>query len=177
MENENLRYGVILIILIALAGGIWTRRHHMAASEPALSEEPDPALTASRIKTTGSFEELVTGMPGFEVSLPGCGRPVGVLPVPASSSAIIPTAFRYKPGGYDVSYLYNGQAYPEAGISYRLTLLYALNRIRSFLGLMDGEPLAFYLKIWTPSDCPGLSTSVGSTLERGFIAAQGPSRN
>ncbi len=110
-------------------------------------------------------------MPGFEVSLPGCGRPVGVLPVPASSSAIIPTAFRYKPGDYDVSYLYNGQAYPEAGISYRLSLLYTFQRAQSLLGLIDGKQSASYLKIWNPAGCPKLSTSEVLTLERGLDAS------
>ncbi len=177
MVNQGLRYSVVVIILIALGGGIWTRHRFAAASQPSSSEEIGPGLERPGVKAPGSFEEPVTGMAGFEFPLAGCERPVGVLPVPASNAAIIPAAFRYKPGDYEISYLYNGQAYPEAGISYRLTLLYALNRIRSFLGLMDGEPFAFYLKIWTPSDCPGLSTFVESRLEQGFIAAQRPSRN
>jgi hypothetical protein len=176
MDNQNLRYGVIAIILIALAGGVWTRRHSEAASEPSVSEEIGPGLGSSGIKTTGSFEEPVTGMAGFEASLPGCARPAAILPVSASNSAIIPTAFRYHSGDYDISYIYNGRAYPEAGISYRLSFLYTFYRIQSLLGLMHGGPFGVYLKVWSPAGCPEISTSVASTLERRFIAAQRPPR-
>jgi hypothetical protein len=166
MDNKNLRYGVIVIILIAFGGGIWTRYRLATASESPFSDEIGPGLESFGIRTTGSFKEQITGMAGFEVSLPSCAQAAAVLPVPAWSSVIIPTAFRYHQGDYKVSYVYNGRTYPEERINYKLRLLSILYRTESLLVLNNNVQTAFYLKIWSPPACPELSTSEALSLER-----------
>lgn len=155
---EGLRRSTILTILIALAGGIWTRHLHTPSGQAASSVEIRPILENSGLQVSGTFAEPLAGLTGFEVSVPSCPQPLAILPVPATYSTIIPTEYRYRPGEYAISYVYNGIVYPEAWISYRLSFLSLLYRFQSLFGLMEAQQFAFYLKIWIPSGC-GISDS------------------
>jgi hypothetical protein len=163
---ECLRYSVMLIIVAALAGGIWTRYFYTPSVQPASSVELNPTLVNSGLQVTGTFDEPVGGLTGFEVSFPNCPRPLAILPVTASFTAIIPTEYRYRRGDYDISYVYKENVYPEAWISYKLSLLRTFYQLQSLLGLMEARQFAYYLKIWTPSGCHGISNSEASALER-----------
>jgi len=175
---NKLRYGAILIILVALAGGTWSRYHYLnssvAESSVASSLEVGRTLENSGLQVTGSFEEPMGDLSliGYEISLPTCSAPMAVLPIPVRSSAI-PDAYRYREDEYNSSYIYNGIAYPEAGISYRLRSLHIFYRIQASLGLIKDQQFAFYLNIWIPPGCPMISNSQALTLERGLTAKIG----
>ena len=162
---ERLRYSVILLIVVAFAGGIWTRYLSTSSIQAASSVGIRPN---SGLQITGTFAESLADLTGFEVSFPNCPHPLAILPVPASFTAIIPTEYRYRRGEYDISYVYKGNVYREAWISYKLSLLSTFYRLQSLLGLVEARQFAYYLKIWTPSGCPGISTPEASSLERSF---------
>jgi hypothetical protein len=170
---ERLRYSVILIIVVAFAGGIWTRYLNTPPVQTAASMESHPPLEDSGFQVTGTFDVPVGGLSGFEVSFPNCPHPIAILPVPARYMAIIPTEYRYRQGEYDISYVYNGNIYPETGISYRLGLMSTFYRFQALLGLGEARQFAYYLKIWTPSGCRGISNAEASALERALVAPIG----
>jgi hypothetical protein len=163
---ERLRYSVTLIIAAALAGGIWTRNVYPPPSQAASIVEIHPTLENSGLQITGRFDEPVGGLTGFEVSFPNCARPRAILPVPTRLMTIIPTEYRYHPGEYDISYAYNGNVYAETGINYRLGFLSIFYRIKSLFDLRRPTQFAYFLKIWTPSSCRGISNAEASALER-----------
>jgi hypothetical protein len=164
------RLGVILIILVALAGGVWARHLYKTLkwTEPVV--EIRRAFESSNLQVTGTFAESLGNITGFEISIPRCGHPLAVLPVPAQYSAVIPTEYRYRPGAYNIAYVYMGNIYPEERISYRLGLLNTIYRLESLFGLVDRKRFVFYLKIWIPKECGGISNFEASSLERGFAS-------
>ena len=167
---DSLRRIVVLVILVSSGGGIGARyfyaRSDLDESLVGIRRAPESA----GLKVTGEFEEPLGGAPGVEVSFPSCPRPLAVLPISLKRSAIIPSEYRYRHGDFHVSYVYNGGVYPEAGVNYKLNLLHVLYRFESMFGLVEGRQFAFYLKIWVPSGCPGVSAAEASALERGLIA-------
>jgi hypothetical protein len=167
---EGLRRVVVFITFVSLAGGVWARYLYASSdlAESAVGVRQPPESSA--IQVTGTFEEPLAGSIGFEVLSPSCPHPLAVLPVSMKRSAIIPTEYRYHQGDFDVSYVYNGAVYPEANVSYRLSFLHVLYRFESMFGLIEGRRFAFYLKIWTPSGCPAISSADASALEQGLIA-------
>ena len=169
---RGLHLGVILIILVALAGGVW-RRHLHKALEPTAppAAEIRRAFESSNLQVTGTFAELLGNITGFEFSIWRCARPLAVLPIPGAYSAIIPTEYRYRPGAYNIAYVYDGDIYPEDWISYRLSVLSIIYRFESLFGLVDRRRFFFFLKIWIPKECGGISSSEASSLERGLIAS------
>ena len=60
--------------------------------------------------------------------------------------------------------------YPEERISYRLSLLNMIYRFKSLFGLVDRKRFVFYLKMWIPKECGGISNFEASSLERGFAS-------
>ncbi len=172
---NNFRIGAILIILVAFAGGSWSRFYYSDSRDVASSVtsaiEVGRTLENSELRVTGSFEEPMgdLSLMGYEVSLPTCSAPLAVLPIPVKNSAI-PNTYRYSEEEYNSSYIYNGTAYPESGISYRLRSLHILYSIQALLGLMKHQQFAFYLKVWTPPGCPMISASQAVALERGLTA-------
>jgi hypothetical protein len=168
---RGLRLGVILIILFALAGGV-SRRHLYKALEPTArpAAEIRRALESSNLQVTGTFAESFGNITGFEISIPRCAHPLAVLPIPAQYSAVIPTEYRYRPGTYSIAYVYMGNIYPEERISYRLSLLNMIYRFESLFGLVDRKRFVFYLKVWIPKECGGISNFEASSLERGFAS-------
>ena len=87
--------------------------------------------------------------------------------------AIIPTEYRYRLGNYDISCVYNGKVYPEAWISHKLSLLGTFYRLQALFGLIEARQFAYYLKIWTPSGCRGISNAEASSLERALLGPIG----
>src|SRR5262249_38520154 len=94
---NGLRYGVVLLMLLTLAGGIWTRYHSTKADRPVATR---PSFENSELHLTGTFSQPVKDLTGFEVSFPNCSLPLGILPIPASSLQITPAEYRYRPGKY-----------------------------------------------------------------------------
>jgi hypothetical protein len=171
---RGLRISVILIILVALAGGIWPRHLHKALEPIAPAAlEIRRAFESSNLQVTGTFAEPLGNTTGFEISTRRCARPLAVLPIPAEYSAIIPAEYRYRAGAYDIAYVYSGSIYPEERISFRLSLLNTIYRVESLFGLVDRKRFAFYLKIWIPRECGGISNCEASSLERALIASIG----
>jgi hypothetical protein len=170
---ERLRYGVILIIAAALAGGIWARCLSTSPVQAASPVEIHPLPENSGLQVTGTFDVPVGGLTGFEVSFPNCPRPLAILPVPAGFISIIPTEYRYRRGEYDISYVFNGNVYPETWISYKLSLLGTFYRFQALFGLLEARQFAYYLKIWTPSGCRGISNAEASALERAIAGPIG----
>ncbi len=164
----------ILTILTALAAGSWTRyvygTSHVYGTGKALSLlEIRPQFGSSSFRVIGTFEEPLSGLTGFQISTPSCRDDLGVLPVGSSNTAITPTDYKYHPGKYVASYILNGSVYSERFISYRLAFLYELYRVESFFGLVSAWQSAYYLKVWVPSECSGISTSEAYFLEKAFI--------
>lgn len=171
---ESLRYIVIIIVSVALATGIWARFLNMNSGPVAVASVAyHPTFQDAASQVQGTFEEPFAGSTGFEVSFPGCARPLGILPVSVENTAI-PSEYRYGQGQYESFYVYNGSVYPEKGISYRLRLLYQLYRFQSFFGLSEPKRFALYLKIWVPSDCTKVSTGELAYLQHGLIAQNKP---
>ncbi len=172
---NNLRNGAILIILISLAGGMWSRYQfldsNIAESDVAPAIEVGRILEHSELRVTGSFEEQMgdLSLMGYEVALPNCSAPLAVLQIPVRNSAI-PDAYRYREEKYISSYIYNGTPYPESGISYRLRSLHMFYRIEALLGLIKNQQFTTYFKVWTPPGCPEISGAQALTLERGLTA-------
>jgi hypothetical protein len=170
---ERLRYSVILIIVAALAGGIWARSLSTSEGQAASPAEVHSLPENSGLQVTGTFDVPVGGLSGFEISVPNCAHPLAVLPVPTRLMTIIPTEYRYQQGEYDISYVYNGNVYPEAWINYRLGLLSIFYRIKALFDPPGATQFAYYLKIWTPSSCRGISNAEASALERALAGPVG----
>jgi hypothetical protein len=170
---DRLRYSVVLIIVVAFAGGIWTRYLFMLSVETSTPVEINPALLDAGLKLAGTFDEPYGDLTGFEVSFPNCPHPVAILPVPARHTILIPTAYHYGRGQYDVSYVFNGKIYPEAWISYKVSVLSGYYRLRAFFGVGEARQFAYYLKIWIPTGCPAISTAEVFALERAVIGSIG----
>jgi hypothetical protein len=166
----GLRYGVVLLMLLTLAGGIWTRYHDAESAKVHYPLTIPPNFGNSGLQFTGTFSEPLGGLTGFEVSFPNCARPLAILPVPAwAFLEIIPTEYRYGPGEYSVFYVYNGIIYPEGLISYKLSLLNYFYRFQAFFDLADSRRIAYYLKIWIPPGCRRISNAEASLLEWSLV--------
>ncbi len=147
---DGLRPSVILIMLVALAGGVWTRHLHTYSG----LVEIRPALENSGLQVTGTFDEPVGNLTGFEVLFPHCPHPLAILPVPAWFMVIIPTEYRYPRGEYDISYVYNGIVYPEEWISYKVGSLEILLPISIALWSGGGNAICILSKNMDPDGLP-----------------------
>ena len=166
----GLRYAATLVIVVALAGGIWTR---YVSALPGQSQQPAPAEAAfahAGLALTGSFQEPLGGLTGFEVSFPKCQDTIAVLPVPARNTTIAPAEYRYGGKNYNVSYLYNGTVYSQSWISYKLSLLNVYYRVRALVSLSKPEEFKYYYKIWASFGCTSLTSADVSALERALGA-------
>jgi len=167
---ERWRYSAILIMFLALAGGIWTRLVYTNSNLAGSLVEIRQPSKESGINVTGTFQEPVGGLKGFEVSLPNCRQPMAILPISTKTYAGSTAAeYHYHHGEYKISYVLNSKIYPENYITYRLTFLRILYRFQSMFGLIKGRQFAYYLKIWIPTGCAGVSTHDVSALERAMI--------
>ena len=169
---RGLRLSVMLIIFVALAGGIWPRYLYLALERTAPpAVEMRRGFESSNLQVTGTFAEPLGNITGFEISIRRCARPLAVLPIPAGYLGIIPTDYRYRGGAYNIAYLYDGNIYSEERISYSLNFLNIIFRVKSLFGWVDRKRLAFYLKIWIPKECGGISNFEATSLDRGLIAS------
>ena len=169
---RGLRIGVTLIIFVALAGGIWPRHLYLDLERTAPhAVEMRRGFESSNLQVTGTFAEWLGNLTGFEISIRRCALPLGVLPIPAGYLVITPTEYRYRPGAYNIAYVYGGNIYTEERISYTLPLLNIYYRFESLFGSVDRKRFAFYLKVWIPKECGGISNFEASSLDRGLIAS------
>jgi hypothetical protein len=167
---EKWRYSVTLLILIAMVGGIWTRHVYTGSNLAGSLVEIRQPSKASGIDVTGTFEEPVGRLKGFEVALPNCRQPMAILPISTKTYAGSTAAeYRYHPGEYKIVYVLNSHIYPEDWITYRLTFLRIFYRFQSMFGLIKGRQFAYYLKIWVPSGCADVLPQDVSALERAII--------
>jgi hypothetical protein len=151
---------------MALAGGIWARCEHVNTDAIVSSDEVRAILNHSGLQVIGSFEEPVSGLIGFEVTRPDCALPIALLPVAATGSVLMPSAFRYRDGDYRTSYIYSGNTYGEKWISYRLRILALFYRARWSLENNSHKEIEVYFKLWTPESCPDLASEQVSKLSR-----------
>jgi len=172
---DRLRWIVVLIISGALAGGVFARLRY-ASSDLAESQfETRQPSDSDELRLSGVFVEPLNNLTGYEISVPRCPRPLAVMPVSTRTLSVAPSEHRYpRPGEYAVSYIYNGSIYLEDGIGPRLRLLRMLYRFQSLFGLADARNFAFYLKVWVPSDCAGVSTAEAAALQHSLIARVQP---
>lgn len=167
---DRLRWVVVLIILAALAGGVATRFLYASSDGVESNFEIRTPSDSEGIRVVGTFIDPFNSLTGYEISFPRCPRPVAVLPVPTGISAVAPKEHLYgNSSRHVVSYIYNGGVYPEAGIGPRLRLLRILYRLGSLFGLTDARSFAFYLKIWVPEECEGVSMTEAGALQHSLI--------
>ncbi len=116
-------------------------------------------MTRAQLPPVGDFNEPTAGLPGFEVALPGCSDRLAMLPVITWNAEIAPELFRYRDGAYAVSYVFDGAAYPEASIGFRLGALSLARRFLALITFADARRYAYYFKVWTPAACSGLTAA------------------
>jgi hypothetical protein len=167
---DGLRWIVVLIISGALVGGVLGRLRYansdLAEAQADIREPSD----SDRMRLAGVFADPLNYLTGYEILLPRCSRPLGVMPVSTRTLAVPPREYHYPhPGEHVVSYVYNGSVYPEEGIGGRLRFLRALYRFQSLFGLTDARSYAFFLKLWVPSDCASVSTAEAEAFQRSLI--------
>lgn len=169
---ERLRYCVILIIAVALTGGVWTRWRFMSQVPADAPVESHLLPENSGLQVSGTFDVPVGSLSGFEISVPNCSQPLAILPVPTRLMTIIPTEYRYHQGEYDISYVYNGNVYAEQWINYKLGFLSIFYRIKNLFGPLEARQADHYFKIWVPSNC-GISNAAASALVRALVNPTG----
>jgi len=144
---------------LSIAGGAWTRIQSETADSLVSPDRLGAILTLAKLPPAGLFTEPTAGLSGFEVFLPNCPKPLGMLAVRSYNMEIAPAAFRYRDGEYKVSYVYNGSAYPEISIVYRLGVLSLFHRFVALITFANASRYTYYFKIWTPAACAGLTTA------------------
>jgi hypothetical protein len=167
---DRLRWIVVLVITAALAGGVAGRfRYANSALAESQAEIRQPS-DSDDMRLAGVFNDSLSSRTGYELVLPRCSRPLAVLPVATRALAVPPREYDYPHAGeYAVSYIFNGRAYPEEWIGGRLRFLRALYRFQSLFGLTDARSYAFFLKLWVPAECAGVSTAEAEALQRSLI--------
>jgi hypothetical protein len=172
---DGMRRLVVLIILIALSGGIFAR-FRFAASD--LSDSQFEVRTPNDADGFHFIESFITrynSLRGYRISLTRCSQPYAALPVATGTMVVAPAAHSFSGSDlYSVSYIFNGHNYPEDGIGPRLVFLRMLYRLESAFGLTDAGSYAFYLKIWSPLECGGLSADEAAALQRLLIGKVQP---
>jgi hypothetical protein len=158
-RQAGARYAVLALIVVSIAGGLWSRSQGRASAELVSPERLGAALTRAQLPPVGAFTEPTAGLRGFEIALPGCPEPLGMLPVISWNTEIAPESFRYRDGAYSVSYVYDGTAYPEASIGFRLGALSLYRRFVALVSFADARRYAYYFKVWTPAGCAGLTAA------------------
>jgi len=152
-NSSATRYAAILVIIGALIGGILAQIFYRENEPPIAPEMMRDGLNKAGLAVQRIFVEPLTGIAGYEIALPSCAAPVGVLPVPARGAEAAPTAFRYQVGDYQVSYLFRGKLYSEVGINYKLNTLILLSRAQALFEPGGPGHATYYFKIWSPSAC------------------------
>ncbi len=114
-------------------------------------------ITRAGLQPTGNFHEPITGLEGFEVARSGCPAPIAVLPVMAANAEMAPGELSYRDGDYNIAYAFDGNLYAPDWISYRLGIMSAWRRVTSLALGSDPDSVRYYMKIWTPRGCQGLT--------------------
>lgn len=172
---DRLRWIVVLIISGALAGGVAGRLRYASSELAELQAEIRQPSDSDEMRFAGVFADPLNSLKGYELVLSRCPRPFAVLPVATRALAVPPGEYHYAhPGEYAVSYIFNGRAYPEEWIGGRLRFLRALYRFQSLFGLTDARSYAFFLKLWVPAECAGVSTAEAEALQRSLITIAPP---
>jgi len=167
-----LRHGTALLMLLALAGGIWTRHHYIPLSEASSAVAIQPSFENSGLQLAGTFSEPLGDLTGFQISFPDCPQPLAILPVPAAFMAIAPSEYRYN-SDYSVLYIYNSVVHPKKFINYKLNLLNSFYRFQALFGIVEPRQFAYYFKIWIPPGCRPISEAEASLLERSLLSLPG----
>lgn len=167
---DRLRWIVVLIISGALTGGVLGRLRYASSDLAESQVEIGRPSDSEPMRVAGEFTDPLNYLTGYEFFLPRCSRPLAVMPVSTRTLAIPPSEYQYRQSGeYAVSYVYNGGVYAEEGIAGRLRLLRMLYRFESLFGLTDARAYAFFLKLWIPVACAGVSTAEAEAFQRSLI--------
>ncbi|ARN79792.1 hypothetical protein [Methylocystis bryophila] len=171
---DRLRWIVVLIISGALLGGVLGRLRYASSDLAETQFEIGRPSESGPMRISGEFTDPLNYLTGYEFILPRCPQPLAVLPVSTRTLAIPPSEYQYPQSGeYAVSYVYNGGVYAEEGIAARLRLLRMLYRFESLFGLTDARGYAFFLKLWIPANCAGVSTAEAESFQRSLITRVG----
>lgn len=171
---DRLRWLVVLIILAALAGGVLARLRYEDSTLAESQFEIRTPADSDDFHIAGSFVTPFDPLTGYRISLPRCPRPLAVLPV-ATATLVAPTAHRYgDQNSHAVSYIFNGNVYPEQAIEPRLRFLRMLYRFEALFGVGDAGGYAYFLKVWVPAECEGVSTAEAQALQRLLIGRVQP---
>ena len=115
-------------------------------------------IVRAGLQPVGYFHEPATGLVGIEVSMKDCSQPVALLPAMIGDMELAPDELSYRDGDYQVAYAFDGSLYPEKWISYRLEVISTWRRLAALVSRSNSERLQYYMKIWTPFGCPGLTS-------------------
>ncbi len=160
----GVRYAVLTLIAASLVVWVWDRPWSRSFGAIISSTRIHEVVVRAGLQPTGYFYEQITGLKGVEVTRPGCPAPVAILPVMAAYAEIAPDALIYRVGDYTVTYAYDGNLYSTRWISYRLGIMAIWRRLASLVSGTDSKSLYYYMKIWTPQGCQGLTPAEAELL-------------
>jgi hypothetical protein len=156
--RAGLRYAVLILIAACVVVWICSRPWTKSLQATVSSDRILEVIARAGLQPTGYFHEPATGLVGVEISAKECPQPVALLPAMVGDIELAPDELSYRDGDYQVAYAFNGNLYPPRWISYRLEVIATWRRLISLASGSDPERLRYYMKIWTPSGCQGLTS-------------------
>jgi hypothetical protein len=91
----------------------------------------------------------------------------------AAQAEMAPDELSYRDGDYDIAYAFDGNLYSPKWISYRLGIMSVWRRATSLALGSDPDSLRYYMKIWTPRGCQGLTQEEVERLRQADQALPG----
>jgi hypothetical protein len=155
--TAGVRYAALILIVLSVAIWIWNRPWSISLEAIASPERIRGIILRAGLQPTGNFQERFTGLEGIEVASPTCSTPIAILPVMFGKLELPADSLSYRPGAYDVAYVFDGNLYSGRWISYQLGIVAVWRRLTSLISGKDSKSLHYYMKVWTPRGCPGLT--------------------
>ena len=160
----GVRYAVLTLITVSLVVWVWNRPWSRSSEAIASSDRIRGDIVRAGLEPTGYFREQFTGLKGIEIARPGCPAPTAILPVMFGNLELPPDALSYRAGDYTITYAFDGNLYAAKWISYRLEITAIWRRLASLISGTDSKSLHYYMKIWTPHSCQGLTSQEAERL-------------
>jgi hypothetical protein len=154
------------VTLIAVSAAVWMLNRPWGGSAEAFesSDRVRGFIVRAGLQPAGRFQEPITGLEGVEIARRDCSQPAAILPVMIKDTELGPSELSYRPGDYDVAYAFDGDLYSPSWISYRLEVVAMWHRLTSLVSGSDPDRLRYYMKIWTPRGCQGLTPQEAERL-------------
>jgi hypothetical protein len=169
--EARLRWAMLLLLLAVACLAVERRVRMSGAALHARGElrlAAQPRFVDGAFRVAGTFREPLGDLGGYVLTWPGCAQAIGVLPVPASYSAISPAELRWEEGAYRAQYVHDGIEHSGRFVGLTLTASDVAARALTAFGMRRQDRSPYYLKVWVPSECPRLSEGQLRTLERGL---------